>query len=255
MIRAAKSKSFNHVFSRYNHYYLLRRRFRSFTLSGSLDPHRVPGYEMKIEPKRPVIYFMNHSSWWDGLLLYHATQQTSVGDHYVMMEEQQLQRFTFFRKLGAYSINRESASAIRESMQYTSELLNAGKRVWIFPQGEILHQDIRPIQFRPGIGLLLRRSPEAIAVPVTLCHGMVQHDLPEISMRAGLPILENWHAWKSEEIAARLRLALEQQLDDHKTELMNSAQGQLQDVTPLIRHRSSTSEKYDAARKQVSRKR
>ncbi|KMU98291.1 hypothetical protein ACS72_16070, partial [Acinetobacter sp. VT 511] len=128
-------------------------RFRSFTLTGSLDPQVDIRDNSPIEATRPVIYFMNHSSWWDGLLLYHAARQTSRGDHYVMMEEQQLQQYAFFRKLGAYSINKESASGIRTSLQYTSELLDSGKRVWIFPQGEILHQEARPIQFRPGIGL------------------------------------------------------------------------------------------------------
>ncbi|WP_339167462.1 lysophospholipid acyltransferase family protein [Paenibacillus sp. FSL R5-0341] len=253
MIRAVKSKPFNQIFSLYNHYYLLRRRFRSFTLSGSLDPQVDIRDNSPIDSTRPVIYFMNHSSWWDGLLLYHAARQTSRGDHYVMMEEQQLQQYAFFRKLGAYSINKESASGIRTSLQYTSELLNSGKRVWIFPQGEILHQEARPIQFRPGIGLLLRRSPNAIAVPVTLCHGMVQHDLPEISMWAGSPVVEDWKMWKSEEIASRLGSLLEKQLDDHRSELIRMGQGSLPDALPLIRHVRSTSEKYDAARKRVNR--
>lgn len=96
MIRAVKSKPFNRIFALYNHYYLLRRRFRSFTLTGSLDPQVDLRDNSPIDPNRPVIYFMNHSSWWDGLLLYHAARQTSRGDHYVMMEEQQLQQYAFF---------------------------------------------------------------------------------------------------------------------------------------------------------------
>ncbi|SEB17969.1 lysophospholipid acyltransferase family protein [Paenibacillus sp. 276b] len=252
MIRAVKSKPFNRIFFLYNHYYLLRRRFRSFTLSGSLDP-LLPNTGSPIDPDQPVIYFMNHSSWWDGLLLYHASQQTSRGDHYVMMEEEQLRQYAFFRKLGAYSINKENASSIRTSLQYTTELLHSGKRVWIFPQGEILHQDARPIEFRPGISLLLRRSPRAVAVPVTLCHGMVQHDLPEVSMQVGTPVIEDWKTWKSDEIATRLSRVLEQQLNDHKSELVRIGQGSLPGAFPLIRHVRSTSEKYDAARKRVNR--
>lgn len=257
MIRAAKSKAFDRVFSLYNHYYLLRRRFRSFTLSGSLDPQMMDRNGAKgmlpMAPDQPVVYFMNHSSWWDGLLLYHAAKQTSRGDHYVMMEERQLRQYAFFRKLGAYSINKDSASSVRTSLQYTSELLAAGKRVWIFPQGEILHQEARPIQFRPGIGLVLRRFPQAAAVPVTLCHGMVQHDLPEISMKAGPPIMENWNVWKSEEIAERLGIVLEQQLNDHRSALIRLGQGSLPDARSLIRGMRSTSEKYDKARKRVNR--
>jgi hypothetical protein len=138
-------------------------------------------------------------------------------------------------------------------LQYTNELLAAGKRVWIFPQGEILHQEARPIQFRPGIGLVLRRFPQAIAVPVTLCHGMVQHDLPEISMKAGPPIVEDWNVWKSEEIAERLGHVLEQQLNDHRATLIRLGQGSLPVARSLIRGMRSTSEKYDEARKRVNR--
>lgn len=116
-----------------------------------------------------------------------------------------------------------------------------------------MHQEARPIQFRPGIGLLLRRSPNAIAVPVTLCHGMVQHDLPEISMQVGPPVMEDWKAWKSEEIATRLGHVLERQLDNHRSELVRLGQGSLPDALPLIRHGRSTSEKYDATRKRVNR--
>nr|WP_145404442.1 lysophospholipid acyltransferase family protein [Paenibacillus xylanexedens] len=255
MIRAVKSKAFERIFTLYNHYYLLRRRFRSFTLSGSLDPQVLDGNGrlLPMAPDQPVVYFMNHSSWWDGLLLYHAAKQTSRGDHYVMMEEQQLRQYAFFRKLGAYSINKDSSSGVRTSLQYTNELLAAGKRVWIFPQGEILHQEARPIQFRPGIGLVLRRFPQAVAVPVTLCHGMVQHDLPEISMQAGSPIVGDWRAWKSEEIAERLGRVLEQQLDEHRAALIRLGQGSLPDAYPLIRGTRSTSEKYDEARRRVNR--
>lgn len=258
MIRAVKSKAFDRVFSLYNHYYLLRRRFRSFTLSGSLDPHivdrkRLDGV-LPIAPDQPVVYFMNHSSWWDGLFAVSCGEANFArGSLCDDGGAANFRQYAFFRKLGAYSINKDSASGVRTSLQYTNELLFAGKRVWIFPQGEILHQEARPIQFRPGIGLVLRRFPQAIAVPVTLCHGMVQHDLPEISMKAGLPIVEDWKTWKSEEIAHRLGCVLEQQLNDHRATLIRLGQGSLPDAQPLIRGIRSTSEKYDAARKRVNR--
>lgn len=102
MISAVKSKAFERIFTLYNHYYLLRRRFRSFTFSGSLDPQVLDGNGrlQPMAPDQPVVYFMNHSSWWDGLLLYHAAKQTSRGDHYVMMEERQLRQYAFFASSG-----------------------------------------------------------------------------------------------------------------------------------------------------------
>lgn len=88
---------------------------------------------------------------------------------------------------------------------------------------------------------------------MTLCHGMVQHDLPEVSMQVGTPLIEDWKTWKSEEIATRLSRVLGQQLNDHKSELVRIGQGSLPGAFPLIRHVRSTSEKYDTARKRVNR--
>jgi hypothetical protein len=78
---------------------------------------------------------------------------------------------------------------------------------------------------------------------------MVQHDMPEVSMLVGAPLMEDWHVWKSEEIAARLGGVLGQQLDEHKSQLVRIGQGSLPGAVSLIRNGRSTSEKYDAARK------
>lgn len=91
MIAAAKSRVFHKIFRRYNEWYLLRRAFRSVAAAGSPDPD--------IAGSRPVLYIMNHSSWWDGLWFYHAIQCLSHADwaqYYVMMEERQLSSFRFF---------------------------------------------------------------------------------------------------------------------------------------------------------------
>lgn len=72
-------------------------------------------------------------------------------------------------------------------------------------------------------------------------------------MKAGSPIMEDWKAWKSEEIAERLGRVLEQQLDDHRAALIQLGQGSLPGATPLIRGTRSTSEKYDEARRRVNR--
>jgi hypothetical protein len=65
--------------------------------------------------------------------------------------------------------------------------------------------------------------------------------------------VEDWKAWKSEEIAHRLGHVLEQQLDHHRAELIRLGQGSLPEARSLIRGMRSTSEKYDGARKRVNR--
>lgn len=240
MIAANKSAAFEQVFRLYNEWYLLRRQFHSFMISGELDT---------VPAGQPAVYMMNHSSWWDGLLVYHALKRTSSAEHYMMMEQRQLERYRFFGKIGAFSINKDSPSDIRQSMRYAGQLLEQGQRVWIFPQGEIRHLETRPLDFRAGISLLLRQSNLHIPViPVTLYYGLFQHARLQASLMVGQPLLEDWRALSAAACGELLEQRLTAQLDQHRAEMI-AAQGELLQGRDLIPHRRSTDDKYDQYRK------
>lgn len=128
MLEAVPSGRFDWLFYRYNSLYLLRRHFHFIGISGELQPAAAAG--------RGILYLMNHSSWWDGLLAYHAAGKLPGKRHYFMMEEEQLRKYAFFRKLGAYSINPGSPGDARASLRYTAGLLQAGENVWMYPEGK-----------------------------------------------------------------------------------------------------------------------
>ncbi|WP_459954339.1 lysophospholipid acyltransferase family protein [Paenibacillus pini] len=232
------------MFSLYNKYYLVGRRFRSFSISGKVDPDHLHN--------RPILYMMNHSSWWDGLLLYMATQKLSSYEHYVMMEERQLQKYAFFRKVGAYSINRDSSGDIRQSLRYTAELLEAGHRAWIFPQGEIKHLESRPITFKPGIGLLLRQCPKAAVVPVSLYHSLYQHSKPDVTMCFGSPITLPWSEMSTRSITSSLQQLLSDQVDAHRGEIIASESGIPEGYQGLMKWGRSTNEWLDGFKRKRS---
>ncbi|MDO7906498.1 lysophospholipid acyltransferase family protein [Paenibacillus sp. JX-17] len=241
MLTAVKSRPFEAVFRRYNEFYLLRRRFRSIGMKGAIDPLQAEG--------RPLIYIMNHSSWWDGLLAYHVLKKCSNHDHFMMMEERQLLQYPFFRKIGAFSMNAGSAPDIRRSLLYASSLLKQGGRVWIYPQGEIQHLETRPLIFKRGIGFMLGQLPEAAVVPVTLYHGMVQYDRPEATIWFGEPLLpERWKSRDSRVLTQELQQMLEQQLDQHRETVLSAHQGIPEGFTQILRTGRSTSEAFDALR-------
>jgi 1-acyl-sn-glycerol-3-phosphate acyltransferase len=241
MIPAGKSAPFEMIFRKYNEWYLIRRNFHSLTMTGSLDA---------LPPQQPVIYIMNHSSWWDGLLAYHAYNRASVGDHYMMMEERQLKRYDFFRKLGAFSIEKDSPGEVRQSMRYAAGLLTQGKRIWLFPQGEIRHLETRPLTFRPGIGLLLRQSPpETAVIPVSLHYGLYQQPRLQASLHIGEPIFHHWKKIGSNDCAEMLEHMLTTQLDQQRQQLILSKEGYVPDEVHLIRPKRTTDEKFDQYRK------
>src|SRR5690348_772350 len=69
-----------------------------------------------------TLILANHSCWWD-LFLAHFLNESIPVDGYGMMEHFNLRRFGFFRRIGAYSVDRADPASIRASLAYTAELL------------------------------------------------------------------------------------------------------------------------------------
>ncbi|WP_028563201.1 lysophospholipid acyltransferase family protein [Paenibacillus pinihumi] len=239
MIGASKSRLFNALFFRYNAYYLLRRHFRYVGLSGELDPL----------PRTGLLYLMNHSSWWDGLIVYHAICTCSQGDHYVMMDERQLARYSFFRKLGAFSIDKSSTRGIVRSLDYAAELLSAGKRVWMFPQGDIRHLESRPLEFKSGAAYLLRSSPAAAVMTMTAYYSLCHHQKAEVTLQAAAPLMMPWNEMERRSISAVLRKRLNEQLEAHKQSVVQSAPLPSPEYAALLRGGRSTSDHFDSMKR------
>ncbi|MEK3900476.1 lysophospholipid acyltransferase family protein [Paenibacillus sp. FSL R7-0179] len=240
MLEAVPSGRFDWLFYRYNSMYLLRRHFHFIGISGELQPAAAAG--------RGILYLMNHSSWWDGLLAYHAVGKLPGKRHYFMMEEEQLRKYAFFRKLGAYSIDPGSPGDARASLRYTAGLLEAGESVWMYPEGEIRPLEQRPLSLKEGASLALRLSPRAAVVPVTLYHGLFRHTKPEATLLAGAPLLLPWAEMDRSAIARLLETVLGGQLESHRCKVLNH-QGYMPDeFRPLLRRGRSTNEWLDLLR-------
>jgi 1-acyl-sn-glycerol-3-phosphate acyltransferase len=124
MIAANKSRVFESLFYIYNRW-LLRRSLRQILL-------RQDAYQP--DKGTAGIYMINHSSWWDALILFYLNKTVMHVDAVAMMGEDGLRRFPFFRKLGAFSIDSSSRRDIKASLLYAKEQLAGGKSVFFFPQ-------------------------------------------------------------------------------------------------------------------------
>jgi len=180
------------------------------------------------------------------LLIYEAIRRLSFSKaHYMMTDAEQLKTFGFFRKLGAYGVEKSSLGGIRETLHYTSTLLEQGGRVWLFPQGEIqsLHQE--PLRFQTGIGHLFMRSPDVCVVPVTLEYRLMYHPKPDASMRFGTPILADWASLGRRAIVKLVESKLAEERSEHWRETVD-ARGLAPGYMPLDKHRLSLHEKFSA---------
>ncbi|MGE6554392.1 lysophospholipid acyltransferase family protein [Exiguobacterium artemiae] len=137
MQKANKNKLAEHAFHLYVKERLIRKQF-----------HRIL-YRADDLPT-PGLMLATHGSWWDGMILFHLDQTVLHHDPYVMIDEQGLERFPFFTRLGGFSIDRSSFAEIKQSLQYAKDQLANGSSVWMFPQGEERHQEERPLQLSSG---------------------------------------------------------------------------------------------------------
>ncbi|KAB2953407.1 hypothetical protein F9B85_05725 [Heliorestis acidaminivorans] len=242
MIESSKNPWFNRIFYQYNLNYLLRRHFHAIYMRGEVDPSTVQG---------PMVYMMNHSSWWDGLLVYHVTESCSRGDHYLMMDEAQMSKYRFFRRLGAFSINKKEPREILKSLAYAVRLLEKGASVWIFPQGDIYPLEKRPLHFQSGIGHMLRQCIDVPVLPVTLYYSLCQHQKTEASIFFGAPVKQDWSTMNRKDIGRFLEVILESQLDEHRQSVALHGTKALPGFSVIMKASPSTNERFDSFLKMV----
>ncbi|WP_026675032.1 lysophospholipid acyltransferase family protein [Alkalihalobacterium bogoriense] len=176
MLKAKKSRMFSTLFHVYN-LHLLRKSF-----------HKIYLYQHEpISLTNASLILVNHSSWWDGLLSFHLTKTVLNGDHYVMMSEAGLQRYSFFRKLGAFSISLESLHHLKESLTYATTLLQNRKTLWMFPQGEEQHLEKRPLLFKKGAAHLAFKQ-DVQMIPITFYYSFGRNRKPNVYIYIGSPL-------------------------------------------------------------------
>lgn len=207
MIPARKSAWFERVFAAYNRN-LIARRFEGLRVAGLSSLRERPR-------DAPLILYANHSSWWDGLIVFQIGRACRL-DQYALMEEKQLRAYPLFRRIGAFSVVRERAREAAQSIDYAAGLLRGAQRaLWIFPQGETLPNDTRPLKFFSGVAHIIKRAGGASAAPVALRYEFLDDFKPEAFARVGtverFDVDENFNAKLiTQALAEKLTATLEQ---------------------------------------------
>lgn len=213
MLKANKSAWCERIFDVYNRN-LIRRRFASFNVEGM-------EFLRASDAKIPLLIYANHSSWWDGLVMYRIFRLCAL-DGYVMMEEKQLKNLRLFRRLGAFSVVRENARQAAESCNYAAWLLkqNAARAVLIFPQGEIRPNEARPLKFFRGAAKIIEKTGDCATVPAALHYEFSGNFKPEIFVKIGAAeIVRASENRGAKNLTERFEQRLTDRLDDLKTEI------------------------------------
>ena len=237
MIPASKNRLIEPVFGRINRS-MLKKHFHGLHCSG-LEHVRT------LDRSLPIILFGNHSCWWDGLIEFHLSREVLGVDAYLMMEERQMRRYRFFRWIGAFSVDRSSAREGVRSLRYAAELFTApGRALWIYPQGVMLPNDVRPLVFSSGVVRLLEMLPRAQVIAIAHRYEFLKDQRPDAFVTFGPPrLVEGLTNGKS--LLPVLQAELTALLDRLKKEIVD---GRLEHHTTVLRGTVSTNESWDRAR-------
>lgn len=167
----------------------LARRYVRRTLRQKFDGVFIVGLDeaRAAIARHPMILAANHVCWWDAFVLVALDEALGGGGH-VVMDEQNLQQLPFFAALGAVPVTRDGGARVRRHLERAASLVKApGTSLWFFPQGRQRAAHLRPLDFKPGLRLLARRSG-ADVLPVSLNYVWREAPVPTILVTFHAPI-------------------------------------------------------------------
>ena len=211
MIAAKKNKIIGSLFALY-HKRLLKKHFYRIHLNGREN--------LANTGKTPAILAANHSNWWDGFIAYYISNRLMKCDDYLMMDIKQMKKYSFFKYIGVFSVDRESPPQAIRSVNYAAEILKDSNRcLWIFPQGEMTPQDKRPLVFYSGISKIAERAGRVQIIPVAFRYEFLMEQRPEVFISVGKPVV---FTAGNKNFTAELEQLMTKLLDDLKSDVTNS---------------------------------
>jgi 1-acyl-sn-glycerol-3-phosphate acyltransferase len=160
---------------------ILKSNFQHFYLTNEYP--QIPNDE-------GLIITPNHFSWWDGFFIDYTLSHFSDRKIYMLMLEEQLKRYWFFQKVGAFSINPEKPQTIKTTFDYIKEVIGEPKNVLLFyPQGEIEDYVKRPLKVKEGLKTILNMTQSKVNIlPVAFKIKYGDTKKPDLLVRFGEPI-------------------------------------------------------------------
>jgi 1-acyl-sn-glycerol-3-phosphate acyltransferase len=176
-IPAKESPLFIKIFRLYT-WLLFKRRFKKVWLKQE--------YDLCSECK--TIYYLNHHSWWDGLIPLLLNEFRFHQNARALMEDKQMREHTLFQKIGAFSINRDDPRKAVSSLRYAVKSFDRkSASLFIYPEGSISPVGSE-MDFEGGLAWLSNKLPDVHIVPVGIHMHTIRYDKPELHLHVGKPV-------------------------------------------------------------------
>ena len=211
MIAAKKNSVIGSLFAFY-HKRLLKKHFYRIHLNGR-DNLSALGLDT------PVILAANHSNWWDGFIAYYLTNRLMKCDDFLMMDIEQMKKYSFFRYIGVFSVDRKNPAEAMRTINYAADIIkNTNRCLWIFPQGEMTPQDKRPLVFYSGISKIAERAGKVKIIPAAFRYEFLMEQRPEVFISIGKPVE---FTAGNKNFTSELEKLMTAQLDELKSDVTN----------------------------------
>lgn len=153
LILSEKKNPFLDFFFRIYFKYSLKRNFLRINFKGKKLLDEI--VQISAKENSPVIICVNHSNWWDGVLLNWISNYVLKGNAYCLMDTVDLSRHRYFNKIGAIPLERKNKFSSFRTLKFCKKILTGKNRyLWIFPQGEIIPNERMPYRFFNGVSYL-----------------------------------------------------------------------------------------------------
>ncbi len=106
------------------------------------------------------------------------------------MEDHQMKQYPFFKKIGAFSVNRDDPRKAITSLRYAVQSMRRRHAsLFVYPEGKITPPGTDPV-FEGGLGWLHSKlvSEDIDFVPVAIHIHTLRHDKPELHLHVGTPV-------------------------------------------------------------------
>lgn len=154
---------------------LFKRRFKQVWLRQEYVP----------KPDSRTVYYLNHHSWWDGIIPLLLNEYRLHQNARALMEDKQMRQYPFFKKIGAFSINRDDPRKAITSLRYAVQSMKReGASLFLYPEGKITPPGSK-MTFEGGISWLHSKVPEVDFVPIGIYMHTIRHDKPELHLHIG----------------------------------------------------------------------
>lgn len=99
-----------------------------------------------------------------------------------------MQQYPFFRRIGAFSINRKDPGKAITSMRYAVQSFQReNASLFIYPEGSITPTG-SSMNFEGGLAWLFSKLSDVNFVPIGIYIHTIRHDKPELHLHVGNPV-------------------------------------------------------------------